>query len=86
MGELTGTNDLLEILEDGCDLRSFLRTPIPAPFSDGPHFLSDLWGIKPTWSLWSFSARDHGDDMTIRGTMEGLLSGSELEQKRMIIN
>ena len=49
------------------------------------HFLGDLWGIKPTWSLWSFSARDHGDDIAIRGTMEGLLSGSKLEQKRMMI-
>ena len=86
MGALTGTNDLLEILEDDCDLRPFLCAPIPAPFSDGPHFLGDLWAIKPTWLLWPFAARDHGDDIAIRGTMEGLLSGSELEQKRMIIN
>lgn len=78
----TRVSKILEILEDGVELRSLLRLPVPTPFGDLPHRRGHSWGFKEMRFQWSPTCRDPTDDDVFIDPSIWHPSGRELEMKR----
>ena len=81
VGAHTSISDILEMLEDGIDLWSLLRSLVPALLGDFPDRRGHPFGFKATRLRWSFAFRDHNGDVGVRGFRKGHPSGRELEIK-----